>query len=172
MRYLITILLIISSISTKAQRQISVSIHQDAKLLFVGDNKGNQAGTQDILISMDWQGNQFKHYYFTIKTQYETARLVGGNFYRYTVNTGWIFNNLIIPKLETAIYIGIGAIHRSKELKLGSLLTYNIMSELNYKILKNSFASIKLELVKRTDLKNKKFMPNVSIGIKQNIFKL
>ena len=72
---------------TTSQTGISFSVLQDVKLgLGLDEEHGNDKPTRDLIINMNWQGNQFEHYYFALQTQFETAALSGGYFKRYSVH--------------------------------------------------------------------------------------
>jgi hypothetical protein len=148
-----------------AQDHVSVSVFQDAKLLIIGDDKGNNAGTANLLISFNLEGKQFEYYYFSMQPFYEYADLNGGYFHRYGVNAAWTLNKLVVPKLEASIGVGIGAIHRTG---LG-LASYQFIGQLNYPITPWLFASARYEIVRRSDLvylwdTKQPFKPNFSIG--------
>ena len=165
------IILLLCSAICFSQQKLSLSVYQDTKLLITGDNKGNDPLTPDLIFNMDWEGKQQTWYYFSIKTQYEFANLVGGKFYRYTVNGICNFNKLIVPKMEFGIGLGFGALHRPNTDGLG---TYSLTTELNYPLTKNIKASVKYEIVRRSDLvelyhEPQPFKPNLAIGFRITI---
>lgn len=157
------------------QAQVSLGVYQDARLLVLGDNKGNAPGTIDLIATLDMRGNQFAVYYFNIKALYEYANLAGGKFHRYSVHTGWVFNKWF-ENIEAGIFTGVGIIHRDKELRVGGVLTYSLMGEINYKITDKLTASAHYELLYRNDLvglynEPNPIKPNFSIGLKYQILK-
>lgn len=93
---------------TFAQDNVTLNISQDARLLFVGDNKGNKAPTMDLSIRSEWQGKQFNGYYFFIAPEFEYAQLAE-DYYRYSANIGWTFNQWIENFSFTAS-VGYGVI--------------------------------------------------------------
>lgn len=165
------IILILFPLLLTAQSSLEISVTQDARLLFLGDNKGNEAGTLNTVINLNMQGKQYEYYYFSISPQFEFANLKD-KFYRYSVNGIWTFNRLIIPKLEAGIGIGAGIIHRDN-IELAGQLSYSFTGELSYPITKKIKATTKYELVKRSDLKvlygDKELKPNFYIGFKFKI---
>jgi hypothetical protein len=83
----------------------------------------------------------------------------------------WALNRLLIPKLEASIGLGLGIIHRGKELQIGGLGSYSTTGELCYPILKDISLVAKYEIVYRSDLvelynERQKLKPNFAIGIK------
>ena len=54
----------------KAQDNISIGLYQDARLLFLGDDRGNDAfKTIDAKLDISLQGYQLNNYYFELRTQ-------------------------------------------------------------------------------------------------------
>jgi len=166
MKTLIIALILLFTTATTAQ--VSIGVYQDAKLLVVGDSKGNNAGTPDIILELTRQG----HRTFAMKAVYEFADLKGGKFYRYSVHGGWILSPF--DKWEYSIYTGIGAIHRGKEMRLGGVLTYSLMGEIDFKATDKLRFGVKYELLYRSDLKalydSDPVKPNFSVGVKYKIF--
>jgi hypothetical protein len=157
-------------IKCNAQEHVSVSVFQDSKLLLLGDEKGNNAGTANILVSLNLEGKQFEYYYFSMQPFYEYADLNGGYFHRYGVNSVWTMNKLFIDSLEASLGAGIGMIHRTG---LG-LYSYQFIAQLSYPITPWLFASTRYEIVRRSDLvylwdTKEPFKPNFSVGV---IFKI
>lgn len=64
----------------QAQEQVSFGLYQDIKLATSKDNHGNTPFTTDIIITSNWEGKQFKDYYFSIQPFYQFADLNGGKF--------------------------------------------------------------------------------------------
>lgn len=169
--------MLLGGIYAQSQDKITLSVFQDAKLLVSGDNHGNSAGTKDLIFNMDWEGYQFEYYFFTVRTQFETANLSSASFSRYSVHVGWTFNKLIIPKLEAGIFAGVGIIHRGEPLKVDGAGTYSLTGELSYPISNFISVSAKYEIVRRSDLvwlynTDQPFKPNFSIGVKFNVSSL
>ena len=166
-----TILLILFPILIYSQSSLEIGITQDARLLLLGDDKGNDAGTLNTVINFNMQGKQFEYYYFAISPQFEFANLKD-NYYRYSVNGIWTFNRLIIRNFEAGIGIGAGIIHRDN-LNIRGQLSYSLTGELSYVLNDNLKLTTKYELVKRSDLEvlynDKGLKPNFYIGLKYKI---
>ena len=94
------------------QDNVSVSIHQDARLFFVGDDIGNNAVTPNLLLRLNLKGKQDSIGFGFAMIETEFADLKGGDYYRYSINGGYTFNQ-IIPKIEASLTGGYGLIHRN-----------------------------------------------------------
>ena len=142
------------------QDNVSISIYQDAKLAFVGDDKGNDAFTPNILTRVNFNCKQDKNGYGFVFPEFEYAALQGGEYFRYSLNGGYTFNQ-IIPKIEASLTGGIGMIHRNNV----SGLSLGCSGVLSYKLGRFS-PSIMLQLTDRYDLN--KWRTSGFIGIKYN----
>lgn len=78
---------------SESQEALSVSIYQDGRLLFVGDEIGNKAPTINIVTQLRMQGHQQKYGYLVVYPEFEFANLKGGKYNRYSANIGYVFNN-------------------------------------------------------------------------------
>jgi len=154
------LILLFTTIAT-AQEKISLGVYQDAKLTFYRDNHGNEPFTADIVITANLEGKQFKHYYFSLQPFYEYADLHGGKLHRYGINTNWNLNQLIITNTTITAGIGLGLIHR---FSMG-FPSYQANLELKHKIAQWLELAIRTELVRRSELEDPQFKPNLSYGI-------
>ena len=145
MKKYIYILLFISSVIS-AQNKVSISIHQDTRLMILGDNKGNDAGTINILTRFKMQGNQQRLGYMIVFPEFEYAE-IDGKYYRYSANIGYTFNN--ITNIEASLSIGYGSINRYGK----SMFSGSGSGELAY-LLGNVKLSLIGQLTERKDLKN------------------
>ena len=164
MKKLFIIMVLISTIS-KAQEKISIGIYQDAKLSIMKDNYGNIPFTPDVIITVNLEGKQFKHYYFSVQPFYEFADLHGGKFHRYGINTNWNLNQLIIPNTTITAGLGLGMIHR---FSMGTP-SYQANLEIKHKLAQWIELAIRTELVRRSELENPQFKPNLSYGVVFNL---
>ena len=67
-------LFFISSINY-SQEKMSLGVFQDARLMFLGDERGNSPGTMDLLLRLRLEGKQKKIGYFVFYLSYEHANL-------------------------------------------------------------------------------------------------
>lgn len=151
-----------------AQDKISIGVYQDARLLVLGDDNGNEAATLDIKFDISLQGKQFKYYYFELRPQFEYANLSGGKYVSWLINGGWVFNKLIINNIEIGGYLTTGMIHRWE----GSWFTYGLSGDISYKIGRFKISGL-CQLIERNDLKQyygtKGLQPNFYIGLKYEL---
>lgn len=149
----------------KAQDNISIGLYQDARLLFLGDDRGNNPGTIDAKLDISLQGYQLNNYYFELRTQLEYANLKGGDYASIMVIPNWVFGN----DLELSSGVILGFIHRWKQ----SFLTYGLNLDMSYYLFDKLKISILGQYIKRNDLNylwnDKSFKPNVYIGVKYNL---
>lgn len=139
------------------QDQISLGIYQDGKLLLTGDDKGNGAGTLDIIARVEMQGKQQTYGYLTIFPQFEYAEIYG-NYKRWSANVGYTFNKLIVDVMP---YISYGWIDRGL-----SFESWGFGSEISYRIGKFQISLLN-EYVERQELN--KWVYSLYGGVKYNI---
>jgi acyl-CoA-binding protein len=143
-KLLYTLLLI--TLSLNAQETVSISLHQDTRLAFLGDDHGNKPGTVNIVARLKMQGDQEKWGYMMVFPEFEYAN-IDGQYKRWSANIGYTFNRLIIDNVEVSASFGWGWIDRWG-LSTGSIST---SGELAYKI--NCFKiSLLGQITDRTDL--------------------
>lgn len=166
--WLIPIAIILTFVNEcKAQNNISIGFYQDARLLFLGDDHGNNGLTIDAKVDFSLQGNQFDLYYFEIRTQIEYANLYGGDYTSLLVTPNWVFNQ--INNVEFSSGVVIGLLWRWNE----SYATYGLSGDISYKITPKLKISVLGQLISRGDLYDRwndnGLKPNFYIGIKYNI---
>lgn len=149
-----------------AQDKIGLAILQDAKLMTIGDKEtGLNAGTLDILIRSTWQGYQQEFGYMQMIPEFEYANLSDGNYKRYSVSGGYVFNKLVVDNLELGLNANIGLIDRWTR----AYATYGVSIELNYKLSDKVKVVTSSQLIKRGDLKERynttKLKPSFYVGI-------
>lgn len=111
MRKLLVLLFLLQIGVVAAQERVGIGIYQDARLGLVGDDKGNDAGTLDIIVRVVMQGNQQKWGYMIVYPEFEYAE-IDGNYKRWSANVGYVFNKLIVNNLEASIAGSWGWIDR------------------------------------------------------------
>lgn len=148
-KIIITIaLFILNTLLCIGQERLSLSVLQDAKLGIVGDSKhGYDAGTLDVLIRLNMQGNQQKYGYLVVFPEVEIANLKP-NYVRYSANIGYTFNQLFINKLEVSGYGSYGWINREGM----STSSFGVIGEIGYKISDRFKILADLQVLQRKDL--------------------
>lgn len=150
--------MLIMSISINSQESLSLGIYQDGKLLFIGDDKGNDAGTIDIIARLEMQGKYDGYGYLVIFPQFEYAEIYG-NYKRWSANAGYTLS--IINRVKITSYASYGWIDRGI-----SFESWGIGGEISYQI--GSFEiSLLNEYVERQELD--KWVYSLYGGVKYNI---
>ena len=155
---------LLCSLSLNGQGKVNIGIYQDIKLAVIGDERGNEALTTDLKITVGLQGKRTKYGYFELRPEFEYAELKGGKFVLWNVNAGFVFDDIFIENLSLGTYAGAGFIHRWNS----GYLNYAFLSDLSYG--KKIKVSILLQMLKRSDIEDKwgsrGFKPSVFGGVK------
>lgn len=106
------IMVLFLSIQTQAQGKLTVSLFQDAKLATIGDNRGNNAFTMDLLTEVNLELRQDDTGYPIVGFTYEKANLVGGEYVRWSTQFGYTFNELFLKNIEVTTKVNWGGIER------------------------------------------------------------
>lgn len=161
----ILIIIAIFTLNIQAQNTISFSVLQDIKLgLGMDEEHGNIGFTPDVILNVNLEGKQFEWYYFSMQVQYEHAELSSGYFKRYSVHGIWNLNQLIIPKMEVGLGVGLGMINRKEAEGIGS---YSGTIDISYPITKKLHVILKNEYVRRPLIDA--FRYNLSAGLKYKL---
>lgn len=159
------IIIAIFTLNIQAQNTISFSVLQDIKLgLGMDEEHGNIGFTPDVILNVNLEGKQFEWYYFSMQVQYEHAELSSGYFKRYSVHGIWNLNQLIIPKMEVGLGVGLGMINRKEAEGIGS---YSGTIDISYPITKKLHVILKNEYVRRPLIDA--FRYNLSAGLKYKL---
>ena len=163
MKKLFTITLLLIGMMGAAQSNIAMNVSQDAKLLFVGDDKGNEPGTIDLTIRSEWQGNQFNSGYMFVAPEFEIAELAGGTYRRYSGNVGYSFNKWI-DKFTFTASAGYGILDYN-----GGMFSMGLNFQTSYAITSQIEVFLDCELTERGDL-HIFFRQSGKFGVKFIIF--
>lgn len=150
---IITVILIIAVLSglminsLNAQERVSIGVYQDARLGLLGDDKGNPAGTLNLLVRLEMQGHQRDYGFLTVTPEFETARIKGG-YNRYSANVGYTFI-YIIKNTEQNIALGYGFIDRSGT----TFRSFSATAKTLYRVNDRLKIGVLAQLVDRKDLK-------------------
>lgn len=141
--------IVLLSTTINAQERVSISFYQDAKFLTQGDKeRGYEAGTLNIVLRLNMQGNQEKYGYMIASPEFEYAD-IDGVYKRYSVNFGYVFNELVIPRVEIGATVGYGFIQRWYI----SPTSFSASGLLNYKVTDSLKISMMAQFTERKDLK-------------------
>ena len=162
------LLFIFKSISVFSQDSFALTIHQDTRFLFVGDDRGNHVGTLNILVKFEIPIIKFPKSYIHFFPSFEYADLHqgssnshGSNLRRYAAGLGFIRKDLFFKKLNVGISPNIGYILR--ENKGASSLGLN--AEISYRLTKRFSLSYIHQILERSDLT---FLYNDTSNIKNS----
>ena len=147
MKKSIQLLALLLSITVYAQQKVSLSVHQDVRLLITGDKIGNDHLTLNLLTRVKLQGKQDVIGYAVVAPSFEIAN-IEENYKRYSVDLGYTFNEWS-RKLESSIYVGFGFIDRWGK----NYFSFNSNAELSYKLNDNIKVSALAQFTERKDLK-------------------
>lgn len=152
-------LFFISSINY-SQEKMSLGVFQDARLMFLGDERGNSPGTMDLLLRLRLEGKQKKIGYFVFYLSYEHANLAS-TLIRYSSSVGFTFNNLsksnkFINRFDFTPTIGYGNLNRNRNNSIDKYYNWSFCEETSFKVNKFMKISFLTQLMQRSDLKRKK----------------
>lgn len=149
MKKLLLLFALVLSTLSFAQRNVSMSIYQDAKFLVAGDkDRGYDAGTLDFLIRVELQGHQQEWGYMIVFPEYEYAG-IEGSYTRYSANVGYVLNKLIVKDFEAGASIGYGMIDRWGK----SFSSFSGGAFLKYKLSDDIKLCLLAQLTERKELK-------------------
>jgi hypothetical protein len=159
------LILFILLIGFTVQSQITIGVYADAKLLIVGDDRGNDSGTIDLLVLPKLRNGKGVFFY----PSFEFADLKGGEYYRYAIGGGYSFkiNNFSIePSLD------YGRINRWG----GTYSSFNGLCEVNYKVTPKIKLGLLGSFTQRQDLTYKwsedTWRYNIYIGLSYQLGKV
>ena len=169
MKSIFLTLTLLLTFSIFGQSNIEFSLQQDARLLFFGDDKGNDALTLNILSKLELPIYKFKNSHILTYASLEYADLIVKNYKRYSVGVGYSIES-IYKKLGATIYTDFGKIYRQKE----GFNSFSISGELSYKINDRFKVICTQQITSRKDLmvlynSSKEFVISGFIGVKYRL---
>ena len=157
------------SLITYSQKNISIQSVQDIRLATIGDNRGNNPFTPNVLTTFKMNGLQNEFGYVVVGISYEFASLKDDMYKRFSVSAGYIWNKLIVDDFEVGIFLNYGGISRWEV----AFLSFGIINEINYKLNDNFKLVLLNQLSQRSDLKYRyntdEFKFSVFLGIEINL---
>ena len=161
----ITILILALSLSLSVTAQTRISLTQDARLAFVGDDKGNNAFTPNLTFRASQFINGTKDFNFLAYADYEHADLQGGSYNRAGIGFGLNFHK-IIKNVEFQVMYGIGKIFRHQK----TFDTWDLVGNISYKITPKLSLLIELQQTKRNDIYRQPFVYSGKVGFRVEFF--
>jgi len=150
MKHLTYILLLFSALVTA---QIELSVYQDAKLAVIGDDKGNDAFTTDLVVIPRMYNGGTRAYNWThqifVYPYFEYADLQDGRYLRYAMGVGYRFK---LPlKINVSPSFDYGAVNRWGS----SAFSYNLGLDISYQLTKKLAISTFSSITERPHLRVK-----------------
>lgn len=131
-----------------SQSRVNLTLHHDARLLFIGDNKGNDALTANLFFKAEIPIKKFSNSYLLVYPGAEFAQLVGGSYQRYSAGAAYVFTE-VINKVGAGVFVDYGKIIRQGD----DYSSYSVSGELTYKLSNRWKLSMIYQLTERADLK-------------------
>lgn len=142
----------------RGQATPTFQIVQDAKLAFVGDDKGNEAFTPNVIVRMSLDGYDKPTGFSSVIAEYEYAGLVGGEYHRWSAGYG---HNVNLNRFTLTGSAQFGFIARP-----GATMTGVFTGDLAYYVTDNLAIVGSTQGTIRSDLKNSPFRVSNFIGIR------
>jgi len=148
MRKILFVFSFILSFYTHGQNNIEISVQQDARLLLVGDQKGNDPLTVNLLSKLEIPVYNFKKSHLATYVSAEYANLISKSYERYALGVGYVIKS-IYGKIGAGAYLDFGKIYREKD----DFSSFSLSGELNYRINDKLKFVCTQQLTHRKDLK-------------------
>ena len=133
---------------SSGQNNIEISLQQDVRLFLVGDQKGNNPLTVNLLSKIEIPVYNLKKNHLSAYISLEYADLVVKNYQRYALGIGYVVKS-IYRRIGVSTYVDFGKIYRKKE----GFLSFSLSGELDYKINDRLKFIATQQLTYRKDLK-------------------
>jgi hypothetical protein len=151
----------------KSQSRLNLSIHQDLRLLLVGDERGNEIFTPDILVKLEVEAFKIKNSSIYLYFGLEYAALNSSSLSRFSLGFGYVTSFSFLQKSHFGIFVGHGLILRSG----GSFMGLGADLETSYPISKKIRLSLLYQIIDRNDLTtlfhtNRNIKGSIFIGLK------
>lgn len=156
-------------LTSYGQKNIEISLQQDTRLLLVGDEKGNDPLSINLLSKIEFPVYQLEKNHLSTYFSMEYADLVGGSFQRYAIGAAYVVKR-IYKKIGSVLYLDLGSIYR----KSSNFFSLSVSGELNYKLNPNLKLIFSQQLSQRKDLEalynsDKKYIVSGFVGVKYKL---
>lgn len=151
LQFILFFLLLTKSTLFFSQDTFDVAVHHDTKFFFTGDERGNSAGTLDLLIKVEIPIVKLIKSYIVVYPLLEHVNLHTGSLKRYALGFGYIRENIFLKKLNMAVFPNFGMITRFDN----TTTSFGFDFEISYQLFKRLSISYIHQIVERTDLKYK-----------------
>ena len=130
--------------------QIEMSLHQDGRLLVLGDDHGNDPGTIDVLFTTRFYNGGNRRYNWTheifVYVPIEFADLDDGDYWRYAMGVGYEFK--VSKRISVLPSFDYGATTRWN----ATAFSYNGLLELGYNLTPKLRLGVLGAITQRPDL--------------------
>ena len=138
---------------------MSISVHQDLRLLLVGDDRGNGIFTPDVLIRFEFEAFKLKKSSFPLYIGFEYADLSRSTLMRFILGVGFVTKLPFSDKFLFGFYIDHGLLARGKstflnksKMEESTFMGLSCNLETTYPITEKIRLSIMYQLLDRQDL--------------------
>lgn len=163
LQFILFFLLLTKSTLFFSQDTFNVSIHHDTKLLLLGDDRGNHAGTLNLIAKVEIPIVKFANSYVIAYPAFEYAALHYAPLRRYFVGVGYVQKDVFFSDLNFSIKTNYGFINRMQN-TTGS---FGFSIEAFYRISRRFSLSYLHQIVQRTDFKT---LYNINPEMKNSSF--
>ena len=163
MKTLTTIILLITTLTTFSQTRLSIT--QDARLAFYGDDKGNESYTPNLTFRISQFFVEGRYLNPIVAIDYEIADLQGGLYSRMGIGIGININKLL-PYTEFQYHLSSGIITRNGR----SYASPEMVGNISFKITKKISFLLEGQRSVRNDIKGQPVIYSGKIGLRFEIF--
>jgi hypothetical protein len=157
----IKLLILALFLTTAMTAQTRMSITQDARLAFYGDDKGNEAYTPNLTLRFSQVFVEGKFFDPITVVEYEIADLNGGLYSRWGFGLGMNVNKLL-PYTEFQFHLSSGFITRNGR----SYANHELVGNISFGITDDISLILEGQRASRTDLKNQPIIYSGKIGLR------
>ena len=157
---------------------MSISVHQDLRLLLVGDDRGNEIFTPDILVRMEIEAFKLKKSSFPVYFGVEYSDLSQSTLFRFMLGVGFVTKFSFSDKFLFGVFLDHGLLGRGKstflskdkEIEESSFMSLSLSFETSYPLSEKVRLSLLYQLLDRQDLTirygNRRINGSVFLGVK------
>lgn len=175
MKALLLFLCLFCFLQSKGQEStISISVHQDLRLLFVGDDHGNSSFTPNLLVRFEMEAFKIKKSSFPLYLGIEYADLNSASLQRFFIGIGFVTKFSFLENFLFGFYIDHGIILRGKSsfldpnnMEESSFMGLSLNFETTYPITEKLRLSLLYETMDRKDLTSRF---ETDFNIKRSVF--
>lgn len=162
LKTIVITVLLLNVVVLFSQERVTISVLQDGKLAFIGDERGNEAFTPDLVFRLGLEGNDTDIGYAAAILEVEYAQLKGGDYTRWSA--GYQLNGYV-KDFTLSVSAQFGVIARWNLLPFTTVLN----GDVTWMVHQNIGIVLSNQWTYRTDLEVKQLRYSLMGGIKVNI---